>query len=265
VLAGIVTLVIGVALAGLGLAVGLVPVSYAGGVLVLLAVAIVFSADLTVNLGFMSLKIPLADVPPPAVAEGVKVEQLYDYSSSVTVLVNRSTKQAFIEAPRFFQEAVSTTHPRNLDIKRLGSLVGKSIKTARAGESLPWVYKPGDKVPLSGIYDVVAEDGRFLGYQEALVRERVKGEDAEFPVFAEDPRAGYAVRKVAVHVHPAKVHFPGDSVPDSGIYDVVGPNGDYQNQQKVCVQGHGFPPFPSHPRYDGFGYVLHERAVSRAS
>jgi hypothetical protein len=265
VLAGIVSLLVGVVLAGLGLAVDFLALSLVGGELVLLAAAILVKADLTVSLGFASVKIPLADVPPPAVAEGVTIEQLYDYSGSVTVLVNRSTKQVFIEAPRFFQDAVNTTHTRELDNRRLGSLVAKSIKTAHAGASLPWVYKPGDTVPVSGIYDVVAQDGRFLGHQEALVRERVKGEYARFPVFPEDSRAGYAVRKVAVHSHPTKVHHPGDEVPDSGIYDVVGPRGDYQNQQKVCVQGHGFPPFPRHPRYDGFGYVLHERAVSRAS
>lgn len=50
----------------------------------------------------------------------------------------------------------------------------------------------------------------------------------------------------------AKRHTPGEKVPASGLYKVVGPRGGKTDEERTCVEDERFPPTPE----KGQKYVL---------
>jgi hypothetical protein len=112
------------------------------------------------------------------------------------------------------------------------------------------VYRPGDTVPASGVYNLVAEDGEYLRSQitchegaefpptqSHLARERDEPLDGDVR-----PHYGYRLAYVALHPAPARprdehVYRPGDVIPASGVYNVVDAEGESMLHQRACVHG----------------------------
>ena len=54
------------------------------------------------------------------------------------------------------------------------------------------------------------------------------------------------------------IYRPGQTVPVSGIYNVVTSSGTYAGRQDTCEQGDTFPPTI---RVGEYGYTLHEQTA----
>jgi hypothetical protein len=152
--------------------------------------------------------------------------------------------------------------------------VGRKVATE---EQRTHLYEPTDKVPVSGLYDVVNEYGDYLGFQITC------HEGDEFPptrAKRAHPPSGvkyrYKLAYEAAHLRRGPEHAavedagrifrPGEFVPTSGIYGVVDRSGNNLRHQRACVehrpgeepQGerrHAFPAIAGLDP-DAFGYVL---------
>lgn len=150
------------------------------------------------------------------------------------------------------------------------------------------IYRPREAVPVSGVYDVVDQDGAYLDYQitchvgSEFPPSRARRAHRRGRQWTGGPRPveyGYRLAYEAAHLHPAgeredeptaRIFRPGEPVPVSGIYGVVDGDGVYLEHQRACVRHrHGedprararnvFPPIDgSSP--DAVGYVLHYEA-----
>lgn len=146
------------------------------------------------------------------------------------------------------------------------------------------VYRPREDVPVSGVYDVVDQDGAYLDYQITchaggeFPPSRARRAHRRGRLWTGGPRPveyGYRLAYEAAHLHPvgeeqaeppAKIFRPGEPVPVSGIYGVVDEDGAYLEHQRACVKHrHGedprararnvFPPLAASSP-DAAGYVL---------
>jgi hypothetical protein len=126
------------------------------------------------------------------------------------------------------------------------------------------LHGPHDDVPASGVYNVVDRDGYYLDHQITCHR------GSKFPPATHEEllkKAGvgsyfYELAYEAVHLtlgerpppHPARIYRPGESVPISGVYNVVDGDGNYLFHQRAWVEGHDeFGPTGDPQAY---GYVL---------
>ena len=53
-----------------------------------------------------------------------------------------------------------------------------------------------------------------------------------------------------------KKYSPGETVPESGLYEPVAPNGRPAGHEVTCVEGEPFPPTPK----PGYKYVIRQPA-----
>ncbi|HEY7456644.1 MAG TPA: hypothetical protein VH703_05155 [Solirubrobacterales bacterium] len=145
----------------------------------------------------------------------------------------------------------------------------RQVGTAKATErERRTLYRPRDRVPVSGVYDIVDIDGRYLGSQITC------HEGREFPptqshfareadVWAADepgPHYGYKLAYEALHLQPPpprdrKIYRPGERVKTSAVYDVVDLDGEYLLHQRACVEGERFPQTEG-PEPGSYGYRL---------
>ncbi len=221
--------------------------------------------------GLVSLEMNVGDAAGPA---GDWVKQ--NYGDTITIL-QTADDRVFIEAPRVLQQlAVGRTLDR-VDRTDIAAAVHEAIEGApgtiepsrvhpAAGAPpvlripLPWVHRPGDKVPCSGIYDVVDDHGRYLNHQRAVTQ--VGSDSHVFPDIDDRRAAGYVLRVAPINQGAWQPTFhPGQRVPWDGIYDVLDGNGHWVGTQKVCVAGTPFPPFMLAVEPAPQSYALHHRAV----
>lgn len=125
-------------------------------------------------------------------------------------------------------------------------------------------HRPGEVAPVSGVYDLVDENGAYLDLQiachagkrlppvpsERTIRRarREMRHDSEATV--DRDRCEYELAYQAIHLapedeplsFPPTVHLPGDTAPVSGIYDVVDEDGRYVYYQRSLVEGDEFDP-----------------------
>jgi len=115
-------------------------------------------------------------------------------------------------------------------------------------------------VPVSGVYDVLDENGNYL---ERQVTCHV---DSSFPPGHRKglPRR-YELAYRAIHLlpeeattpYPSKIYLPGEKVRISGIYNVVDRDGHYLHHQRALIEdSETFDPLDD-PAY---GYMLAFRA-----
>lgn len=144
---------------------------------------------------------------------------------------------------------------------QLGSPALSNLRRAGRAKATEWerthLFPPGARAPVSGVYDVVDDDGAYLEGQITC------HEGTEFPV-TQNKRArardeqveeangrgvtrvrtvhhyGYRLAYEAVHLTPPvpkdeAIYLPGDLIPASGVYNVVDLNGMYLLHQRACV------------------------------
>jgi hypothetical protein len=131
------------------------------------------------------------------------------------------------------------------------------------------IYHPNEPVPVSGVYDIVDEDGNYLGSQITCHQDR------DFPPTqsrrahkAHEQPYGYRLAYEALHLQPPRprdttIHLPGETVRISGVYDVVSLSGEYLRHQRACVEArdgeageeHKFPETEG-PEPGSYGYLL---------
>ena len=166
-----------------------------------------------------------------------------------------------------------------------------SKEQAPSGQAVPGVgatgklYRPHNKVPVSGVYNIVDEQGNYLNSQitchagkyfpatanpsvgKAVEHFREAGAGKQGPPF------GYRLVFEALHLYPPPedenpppgdedhaIHEPGDPVRVSGVYNVVALEGEgYLRHQRTCIKGEKFPPTVG-PDPHAYGYVLEYRA-----
>lgn len=125
-------------------------------------------------------------------------------------------------------------------------------------------FKPHDYVPASGVYNVVDENGCYLDHQITCHRGN------RFPPATHEEllrKAGvgtysYELAYEAVHLtagnrpppHPTRIYRPGETVPISGVYNVVDREGNYLFHQRAWVEDRDEFESPSDPM--AYGYVL---------
>lgn len=198
------------------------------------------------------------EVPPQVVQEGRERAAALVAGGEEPAAGGEAAVVAEQVAESSVREMVTETAERIGRVARPPSPYARPKRPSGAGQ----VHRPGERIELSGIYDVVDHEGRYLSYQEALT------EDHLFPELDDDRAYGYVARELAVHMSPRERFLPNQRVPTSGIYDVVDQYGRYLDHQKVCRAGGHFPPFiqPLPPGFEGRDpkwYVLHVRAVPR--
>lgn len=144
---------------------------------------------------------------------------------------------------------------------QLGSLRGPESKRLKEDKR---IYVPNGPVPVSGVYDVVDEEGRYLRSQvtchegwkfppsrnplalEAEERARSDWERRREAVDGgeDEPPHGYGYRLAyeAQHLQSQQrerslvIYRPGDIVPASGVYNVVDLDGEYLQCQRAFVK-----------------------------
>jgi len=122
-------------------------------------------------------------------------------------------------------------------------------------------YKPGERVPVSGVYNVLDESGRYLKRQVTC------HVDSSFPPgHKKDTPRRYELAYRAIHLvpeegdvpYPAEIYLPGDTVRISGIYDVVDRDGHFLHYQRALIEDkETFDPLDDPKAY---GYMLAFRA-----
>jgi hypothetical protein len=138
--------------------------------------------------------------------------------------------------------------------------------TERPAPKRRTLYAPYELVPFSGVYDVVDEEGNYLESQttchegkrfppstnpkalEAL--HRVHPDLSSVADSDEQPPRrpfgyGYMLAYKALHLQPEEadrnIYRPKETVRRSGVYNVVGFDGEYLSCQRACVKGERFP------------------------
>jgi hypothetical protein len=123
------------------------------------------------------------------------------------------------------------------------------------------LYHVGDEVPVSGVYDLVDEDGDHLGSQITChegsnfpATRSAKAHEYDEPYDSRvRPHYRYRLAYEAEHLVPPppqpeppelideRIHLPGEIVEASGVYNVVdAANGGYLGFQRACVKSkHG--------------------------
>lgn len=145
------------------------------------------------------------------------------------------------------------------------------------------LFRPHNKVPVSGIYDIVDEQGNYLESQvtchagenfpptanrralDALERFRKAGAQGKAPI---GPPFGYRLAFEAAHLDHSPppqdedhaIHRPGETVQISGVYNVVDlKTGSYLRHQRTCIGDREFPATEG-PDPDAYGYRLQHSA-----
>jgi hypothetical protein len=178
---------------------------------------------------------------------------------------------------------------RTPKLSRLLPSVGKHKASKQEREKL---WEPTEKAPVSGVYDIVDEDGNYLHSQITC------HEDEDFPAthshYAReldelleekgDDGSGtgrivhhyrYRLAYEATHLTQQepdapqrapmgnRIYLPGEIVPTSGIYNVVDRKGRYLRHQRACVHSkigdvakeNRFPETKG-PKPGTYGYML---------
>lgn len=135
-------------------------------------------------------------------------------------------------------------HPGETKPERSGALDGRT-------------FGPGQEVPVSGVYNVLDENGAYLERQITCHSGNQfppQGERGGHPQYELAYRAIHLAPEDEPLPYPPSIHLPGDTVPISGIYDVVDEKGRYVYYQRALVENHDvFDPLDDPVAY---GYVL---------
>ncbi len=178
---------------------------------------------------------------------------------------------------------IQLTGPRVPSLRRL---VGRARATRRQRERL---YERGEEVPVSGVYDLVDEEGDYLNSQITChehetfpitkshfareLDELVLGPDGEVTDVIHHFR--YRLAYEALHLRPLRIldetiYEPGDRVPISGIYNVVALDGEYLLHQRACIHDKGKENPETFPEVEGldegsYGFRLEYEAEHLSS
>lgn len=147
---------------------------------------------------------------------------------------------------------IQLTGPKLTSLRRL---VGRARATRRERER---IYTPGERAPVSGVYDVVDEQGGYLRAQitchEGVAfpyTNSAAARELDEPIERPDGTAkryshhfGYRLAYEALHLATPRprdetIYEPGQVVPISGVYNVVGLDGEYLLHQRACVHDKG--------------------------
>lgn len=118
-------------------------------------------------------------------------------------------------------------------------------------------FGPGEKVPVSGVYNVLDENGAYLERQITCHSGNQfppQGKKGVHPQYELAYRAIHLAPTDEPLPYPPNIYRPGETVPISGLYDVVDEEGRYVYYQRALVEDHDvFDPLEDPVAY---GYVL---------
>lgn len=161
--------------------------------------------------------------------------------------------------------------------------IGKKVATKGQKHD---IFRPSYPVPVSGVYDVVDEDGNYLGEQRACHAGRefppalLPSTQRNLPESEREYGYGYRLAYEAAHLVPAssegeiqpygqerqRIFLPEEPVTFSGVYGVVDENGNYLDYQRALVnrpyraRTEYFPPFSHDEPAGAYGYRLQYEA-----